>query len=59
MGGFIGKILKVDLTKGKIKEKTLKEAFYRKWFGAYGLGARILYDEIPAKTNPLGPDNII
>jgi aldehyde:ferredoxin oxidoreductase len=59
MGGFIGKILNVDLTKGKIKEKTLKEVFYRKWFGAYGLGARILYDEIPAKTDPLGPDNII
>jgi len=59
MGGFIGKILKVDLTKGKIKEEALKETFYRKWFGTYGLGARVLYDEIPAKTDPLGPDNII
>jgi aldehyde:ferredoxin oxidoreductase len=59
MGGFIGKILNVDLTKGKIKEKTLKEAFYRKWFGTYGLGSRILYDEIPAKTKALGPNNVI
>ena len=59
MSGFIGKILKVDLTKGKIKVETLKEAFYRKWFGTYGLGSRIIYDEIPAKTDPLGPDNII
>lgn len=59
MSGFIGKILKVDLSKGKIKVEKLKETFYRKWFGAYGLGARILYDEIPAKTDPLGPDNVI
>jgi len=59
VGGFIGKILKVDLTTEKIKTETLKEAFYRKWFGGYGLGSRILYDEIPAKTDPLGSGNII
>ena len=59
MGGYIGRILKVDLTNGKIEEKTLDEAFYRKWLGGYGLGARILYTLIPAKTDPLGPENVV
>jgi len=59
LGGYIGKILKVNLTSGKINEVSLDEAFYRKWFGGYGLGARILYSEIPAKTDSLGPENIL
>lgn len=59
MGGYIGKILKVNLTSGKINEASLDEAFFRKWFGGYGLGVRILYSEIPAKTDPLGPENIV
>ncbi len=58
-GGFIGKILKVDLTLGKVHEETLHESFYKTWLGGYGLGARIVYDEITPKTDPLGPKNII
>ena len=59
MGGFIGKILKVDLTRGKVEIETLREAFYRKWLGGYGLGVKIVYSEITPKTDPLGPWNII
>jgi aldehyde:ferredoxin oxidoreductase len=59
LGGFLGKILKVNLTTEKIKTEILKETFYRKWLGGYGLGSRFLYDELPAKTNPLGPNNLI
>jgi aldehyde:ferredoxin oxidoreductase len=59
MGGYVGKILKVNLTTGKISEEALSEAFFRKWFGGYGLGAAILYSEIPAKANPLGPENVV
>lgn len=59
MGGFIGKILKVDLIQRKVKIETLKETFYRKWLGGYGLGVKIIYDKIAPKTDPLGPGNII
>ena len=55
----MGKILKVDLTLGKIHEETLKESFYKTWLGGYGLGARIIYNDIPPKTDPLGPGNIL
>jgi len=58
VGGFVGKILKVDLTRGKVKEEKLGESFYREWLGGYGLGARIIYSEIKPKTDPLGPENI-
>ena len=51
MGGFCGKILKVDVSSEKIKIVTLKEAFYKKWLGGYGLGSRMLYDEIPPRTD--------
>jgi aldehyde:ferredoxin oxidoreductase len=59
LGGYIGKILKINLTSGKIKEETHGEAFYRKWLGGYGLGVRILYNDIPANTDPLEPENIV
>ena len=55
----MGTILKVNLASGKIKEEHLDDIFFRKWFGGYGLGARILYNDIPVKTDPLGPKNII
>ncbi len=57
--GYIGKILFVDLTTGKIEENLLSEEFYRSFLGGYGLGVRILYERMKANTDPLGPDNII
>lgn len=59
MGGCIGNILKVNLTSGKIKDEVLGEAFFKKWLGGYGLGVRILYNDIPANTDPLGPENVV
>jgi aldehyde:ferredoxin oxidoreductase len=59
LGGFCGKILNVNLSSGKIKTVELKEAFYQKWLGGYGLGSRLLYDAIPGKTDPLGSRNVI
>ena len=58
-GGFTGKIIWVDLTLGKIHEKTLSENFFKSWLGGYGLGARIIYSDITPKTDPLGSGNIL
>ena len=58
-GGFLGKILKVDLTFGKAHEETLDESFYKAWLGGYGLGARILYSDISPGIAPLGPGNVL
>jgi aldehyde:ferredoxin oxidoreductase len=57
--GYMGKILNVNLSDGKIEEETLSEDLCRDYIGGYGLGARLLYDRIPAGADPLGPDNIL
>jgi aldehyde:ferredoxin oxidoreductase len=58
MYGYWGKILRVDLTSGAISTQAFDEAFARKWLGGAGFGVKLLYDEIPAGADPLGPDNI-
>jgi aldehyde:ferredoxin oxidoreductase len=55
----MGKILNVDLTKGKIEEESLDEKLCREYIGGYGIAARLLYDRIPVGADPLGPDNIL
>jgi aldehyde:ferredoxin oxidoreductase len=55
----MGKILWVDLTTGKITEETPDEKLLKEYIGGYGLGARLLYDRMKPKANPLGPDNIL
>ena len=57
-GGYMGKLLFVDLSTGKIEEEKPEESFYRKYIGGYGIGSRVLYDRMKAGADPLGPDNI-
>ncbi|MHB1131324.1 MAG: aldehyde ferredoxin oxidoreductase family protein [Chloroflexota bacterium] len=58
-GGFLGKVLWVDLSEGKTWEEALPEQMYREYIGGYGLAARMLYERQPAKVDPLGPENIL
>ncbi len=56
--GYMGKILRVDLTAGKIKEESLpEESILRKYIGCVGLGMKFLFDEVPPKIQPLDPEN--
>ena len=57
--GYMGKILNVDLSKGTIQEEALDEQLCRDYIGGYGIGAKLLYDRMPAGADPLGPDNIL
>nr|MDO8082778.1 aldehyde ferredoxin oxidoreductase family protein [Candidatus Freyarchaeota archaeon] len=57
MGGYLEKILRVDLSKGKITTEELKEETQKKYLGGSGLAARILYDELKPGIDPLGPKN--
>lgn len=58
-GGYVGKMLFVDLTKGTIKEQDLSEDLARNFIGGPSLGARVLYDLMKPGANPLGPDNVL
>ena len=55
--GYMGKILRVDLTAGKWKEESVPEDWMRKYLGGAGFAARILYDELPLGIDALSPEN--
>lgn len=54
--GYVGKILRVDLTTEKVTE-TSSEEYVPKFFGGRGLGAKIYWDEIPPEVGALDPEN--
>jgi len=58
-GGYMGKVLFVNLTTREIREETPEENLYRDFVGGYGIGARILYDRQKAGVDPLGPENTL
>jgi aldehyde:ferredoxin oxidoreductase len=55
----MGKILWVDLASGAIWDEQLPDEIYERYLGGIGLAAYILYREIPAHADPLGPENVI
>lgn len=56
--GYMGKLLFVDLTNGKIQEEALDPTIARQYVGGYGIGARIIMERMKPGVDPLGPDNI-
>ena len=59
MKGIRGKLLEVDLTSGKSKDVMISDEMVEKYLGGRGLGARLLFDLLPAKTDPLSPENVL
>ena len=57
MNGWMGTILRVDLTEGKISKEIMPEELAHTYIGGRGLNARVLYDEVKPGTDPLGADN--
>jgi len=57
--GYMGKILWVDLSDGTFKEVELPDEIYRQYIGGYGLATKLIYENMPAKTDALGPDAIV
>jgi len=57
--GYCGRVLHVDLSTSAISTQELDEAFYQKYLGGLGLGAKILWDRIKPGVDPVGPDNVL
>ncbi len=58
LGGYMGKILEVDLSTRRVSEKELpQEATLRKYLGCFGLGLRWLYHRCPPGTSAFDPEN--
>jgi len=58
-GGYMGKLLWVDLTQGKMWDEPLNEQDCQDYLGGYGIGAKILFERMPAGVDPLGPEAIL
>ena len=56
-GGWTGKTLRVNLSTGKIS--TEDTARYKDYLGGTGVGYRVLWEEVPAKTRSLDEANKI
>jgi aldehyde:ferredoxin oxidoreductase len=57
-GGWVGKILRVDLTTRKISETSTFD-YVPKFLGGRGLGAKICWDEVPPEVGAFDPENRI
>lgn len=55
--GYTGRLLRIDLTEGKVSIETIAPDLLRKFLGGVGYGAKLYYDEIPAGTDSLSPQN--
>ena len=55
--GWAGKMLRVNLTTGSITTEPTEP--YKDYIGGMGLANKIMFDEVPAGTDPLSPENKI
>ena len=59
MKGWNGKLLRVDLTKGKIKVQEYSEDLAKRFVGGRGFAVKLLWDELKPGTDPLSPENML
>ena len=59
MYGWMGKILRVNLTAGVCSEETLNPAMAKNYIGGRGLGIFYLSQEVEADVDPFSPQNPI
>jgi aldehyde:ferredoxin oxidoreductase len=57
MAGWIGKILRVNLSKNSWAVEDLNPDLAREFIGGRGLGTKMLYDEVDPKVDPFSPKN--
>ena len=58
-GGYMGKILRIDLTSRSVADEALNPEDLAQFIGGSGLGAKILFKETDGSTDPLGPENVL
>ena len=56
-GGYVGQLLRVNLNNKGVSKEPLREDWTEDFVGGVGLAARIFYEEVRSKVDPLGPEN--
>lgn len=56
-GGYIGKVLRIDLSNRNVEVEALDEKLARQYIGGKGMAAKLLFDHVRAGVDPLSPEN--
>jgi aldehyde:ferredoxin oxidoreductase len=56
-GGYLGKVLRVDLTRKTHSVETLEDNVLHRLLGGRGVAAWMYYHEVGPEVDPLGPEN--
>ena len=59
MKGWFNRRLRINLTEGNILFEPIGEDVLHRFIGGRGINDWILYKEVPADTDPFGPDNLV
>jgi len=59
LGGYAGKILRINLTKREAKTVDLDKSLAHRFLGGRGFNSKLLYDSVGPDTDPLGPENLL
>jgi aldehyde:ferredoxin oxidoreductase len=57
--GWRGIILRVDIGEGTVQRQPLESGWAKKSIGGRGFNSRVLWEELPRRTDPFGPDNLL
>jgi aldehyde:ferredoxin oxidoreductase len=57
--GYTGNILVADLTAGTVTIDRHDDAYYRKFMGGAALAMDYILRDVPAHSDPLGPENVL
>jgi len=56
-GGYMGNILRINLSSGTFKVEVLPETLARRFVGGRGIAAKLLFDELAPGIDPLSSEN--
>jgi len=57
--GFMGKILRINLSNGEIYPEEINDEWARQYMGGAGLATKYLYDEVPPGVDSLAAENLL
>jgi len=58
LNGYAGTVLRVYLADGRVEKTPLSRQMAEEFIGGRGFVAKTLFDELPPRVDPLGPENI-
>jgi aldehyde:ferredoxin oxidoreductase len=56
-GGYVGKVLRVNLSKGSHQVERVEEVVFEKYLGGRGVAAKIYFEEVAQEVKPLDEAN--